>query len=110
MSNFAKTEAGREVTLEMQATKRIGKPEDVADVVAFLASDRSASRHHAVPFYLNCESAIPCGGRRRQAASLQCFFHFVDHKIKECFGFEGRVLSRGIDSDKRKYLFLPIGK
>jgi NAD(P)-dependent dehydrogenase (short-subunit alcohol dehydrogenase family) len=39
MSNFAKTEAGREVTLNMQALKRIGKPEDVADVVAFIASD-----------------------------------------------------------------------
>jgi 3-oxoacyl-[acyl-carrier protein] reductase len=39
MSNFAKTDAGREVTLGMQALKRIGKPEDVADVVAFLASD-----------------------------------------------------------------------
>jgi 3-oxoacyl-[acyl-carrier protein] reductase len=39
MSNFAKTEAGREFTLGMQALKRIGKPEDVADVVAFLASD-----------------------------------------------------------------------
>ena len=39
MSNFAKTEAGREVTLGMQALKRIGKPEDVAGVVAFLASD-----------------------------------------------------------------------
>jgi len=39
MSNFAKTEAGREVTLGMQALKRIGKPEDVADVIAFLASD-----------------------------------------------------------------------
>ena len=38
-SNFAKTEQGREVTLAMQALKRIGKPEDVADVVAFLASD-----------------------------------------------------------------------
>ena len=37
--NFAKTEAGREVTLGMQALKRIGKPEDVADVIAFLASD-----------------------------------------------------------------------
>src|SRR6202171_2817183 len=31
MSNFAKTEAGREITLGMQALKRIGKPEDVAD-------------------------------------------------------------------------------
>jgi 3-oxoacyl-[acyl-carrier protein] reductase len=39
MSNFAKTDAGREATLGMQALKRIGKPEDVADVVAFLASD-----------------------------------------------------------------------
>ena len=39
MSNFTKTEAGREVTLAMQALKRIGKPEDVADVVAFMASD-----------------------------------------------------------------------
>ncbi len=41
MSNFAKTEAGREVTLGMQALKRIGKPDDVADVVAFLASDKA---------------------------------------------------------------------
>ena len=41
MSNFAKTEAGREVTLGMQALKRIGKPEDVADVNAFLASDKA---------------------------------------------------------------------
>ncbi len=39
MSNFTKTEAGRELTLGMQALKRIGKPEDVADVVAFVASD-----------------------------------------------------------------------
>jgi 3-oxoacyl-[acyl-carrier protein] reductase len=40
LSNFAKTETGREVTLEMQAL-RIGKPEDVADVIAFLASDKA---------------------------------------------------------------------
>ena len=39
MSNFTKTEAGREIALEMQALKRLGKPEDVADVVAFVASD-----------------------------------------------------------------------
>jgi len=39
MSSFTKTEAGREAALAMQALKRIGKPEDVADVVAFLASD-----------------------------------------------------------------------
>ena len=39
MSNFTKTHVGRSVALGMQALKRIGKPEDVADVVAFLASD-----------------------------------------------------------------------
>jgi 3-oxoacyl-[acyl-carrier protein] reductase len=39
ISNFTKTEAGREIVLGMQALKRIGKPEDVADVVAFVASD-----------------------------------------------------------------------
>ena len=39
MSNFTKTEAGREVALGMQALKRLGKPEDVADVVAFVVSD-----------------------------------------------------------------------
>src|SRR5271170_4087372 len=39
ISNFTKSEAGREVVLGMQALKRIGKPEDVADVVAFLASE-----------------------------------------------------------------------
>jgi 3-oxoacyl-[acyl-carrier protein] reductase len=32
MSNFTKSEAGREVSLGMQALKRIGKPEDEADV------------------------------------------------------------------------------
>jgi 3-oxoacyl-[acyl-carrier protein] reductase len=41
MSNFKKTEAGRDVVLGMQALKRIGKPENIADVVAFLASDRA---------------------------------------------------------------------
>jgi NAD(P)-dependent dehydrogenase (short-subunit alcohol dehydrogenase family) len=39
ISNFTKTEAGREVALGIQALKRLGKPEDVADVVAFVASD-----------------------------------------------------------------------
>ena len=39
MSSFTKTEAGREVALGMQALKRLGNPEDVADVVAFVASD-----------------------------------------------------------------------
>jgi len=41
MSNFTKTDSGRELTLGMQALKRIGKPDDVADVIAFLASDRA---------------------------------------------------------------------
>ena len=40
MSNLTKTEAGRETALGIQALKRIGKPEDVADVIAFLASDK----------------------------------------------------------------------
>jgi len=39
MSNFTKTEAGREIALGMQALKRLAKPEDIAPVVAFLASD-----------------------------------------------------------------------
>jgi NAD(P)-dependent dehydrogenase (short-subunit alcohol dehydrogenase family) len=39
MSHFTKTEAGRSLTLAMQALKRVGQPSDVADVIAFLASD-----------------------------------------------------------------------
>jgi 3-oxoacyl-[acyl-carrier protein] reductase len=39
MSSFTKTEAGREAALGMQVLKRLGKPEDVADVVVFVASD-----------------------------------------------------------------------
>jgi 3-oxoacyl-[acyl-carrier protein] reductase len=39
ISNVTKTEAGREATLGMQALKRVGKPEDIADVVAFVVSD-----------------------------------------------------------------------
>ena len=39
MSNFTKTESGRSLTLAMQALKRIGQPSDVADVIAFIASD-----------------------------------------------------------------------
>jgi 3-oxoacyl-[acyl-carrier protein] reductase len=38
ISNFTKTEEGRKAALSMQALKRIGKPDDIADVVAFLAS------------------------------------------------------------------------
>jgi 3-oxoacyl-[acyl-carrier protein] reductase len=39
MSNFTKTEAGRDLALGMQALKRIGQPSDIADVIAFVASD-----------------------------------------------------------------------
>lgn len=39
MSNFARTEAGREFTLSMQALKRVAQPEDIAGAIAFLASD-----------------------------------------------------------------------
>jgi 3-oxoacyl-[acyl-carrier protein] reductase len=39
MSNFTKTEAGRAITLGMQALKRVAQPDDIAPVVAFLASD-----------------------------------------------------------------------
>src|SRR5258708_2894871 len=39
MSNFTKTDAGREVVLGMHALKRVAQPEDSAAVVAFLASD-----------------------------------------------------------------------
>jgi NAD(P)-dependent dehydrogenase (short-subunit alcohol dehydrogenase family) len=39
MSNFTKTDAGRELTLGMQALKRVAQPDDIAPVVRFLASD-----------------------------------------------------------------------
>jgi len=39
MSNFTKTDAGREFTLSIQALKRIAQPDDIGGVVAFLASD-----------------------------------------------------------------------
>ena len=39
MSSFAKTDAGRDYTLGMQALQRIARPDDIGGVVAFLASD-----------------------------------------------------------------------
>lgn len=39
MSSFAKTDAGRDFTLGMQAIKRMAQPDDIGAVVAFLASD-----------------------------------------------------------------------
>ena len=41
MSNFAKTDAGREFTLGMQSLKRVAQPDDIASVIAFLASDEA---------------------------------------------------------------------
>ncbi|QCP52366.1 SDR family oxidoreductase [Trinickia violacea] len=39
MSSFAKTDAGREYSLGMQALKRVAQPDDIAGAVVFLASD-----------------------------------------------------------------------
>jgi 3-oxoacyl-[acyl-carrier protein] reductase len=39
MSKFARTDAGREFTLGMQALQRVAQPDDIAEVIAFLASD-----------------------------------------------------------------------
>ncbi|AJZ62371.1 NAD(P)H binding domain of trans-2-enoyl-CoA reductase family protein [Paraburkholderia fungorum] len=39
MSNFAKTDAGREFTLGLQALKRVAQPDDIASAALFLASD-----------------------------------------------------------------------
>jgi 3-oxoacyl-[acyl-carrier protein] reductase len=39
MSNFTKTDSGREIVLGMQALKRIAQSDDIGGVVAFLASE-----------------------------------------------------------------------
>jgi 3-oxoacyl-[acyl-carrier protein] reductase len=41
MSNFTRTDAGRDYTLGMQALKRLAEPDDIGGVVAFLASDEA---------------------------------------------------------------------
>ena len=41
MSNFARTEDGRAFTLGMQALQRVAQPDDIADAVAFLASNEA---------------------------------------------------------------------
>ena len=42
MSNFAHTESGRQLTMSMQALKRIATPDDIGGVFAFLASDAAS--------------------------------------------------------------------
>lgn len=39
MSSFTKTEAGRDFTLGLQALQRLAQPDDIAGVIAFLASN-----------------------------------------------------------------------
>jgi len=39
MSDFTKTDAGREYALGMQALKRLAQPDDIGGVIAFLASE-----------------------------------------------------------------------
>jgi NAD(P)-dependent dehydrogenase (short-subunit alcohol dehydrogenase family) len=41
MSSFAKTDVGRDLTLVIQALKRVAQPDDIGGVVAFLASDEA---------------------------------------------------------------------
>jgi 3-oxoacyl-[acyl-carrier protein] reductase len=41
MSKFAKTEAGLDFTLGMQALKRLATPEEIASAITFLASDQA---------------------------------------------------------------------
>jgi 3-oxoacyl-[acyl-carrier protein] reductase len=41
MSSFTKTDAGRDFTLGIQALKRLAQPDDIGDVIAFLASDEA---------------------------------------------------------------------
>jgi 3-oxoacyl-[acyl-carrier protein] reductase len=41
MSNFAKTEAGRDFALGLQALKRLATPEEIAAAITFLASDQA---------------------------------------------------------------------
>lgn len=39
MSNFARTDSGRDYTLALQALKRMAQPDDIAAAVLFLAAD-----------------------------------------------------------------------
>jgi 3-oxoacyl-[acyl-carrier protein] reductase len=41
MSNFTKTDAGRDAALGMQALQRLAQPDDIGGVIAFLASEEA---------------------------------------------------------------------
>lgn len=41
MSNFAKTDAGQDFTLSIQALKRMARPDDIAAAIVFLAGDEA---------------------------------------------------------------------
>ncbi len=41
MSNFTKTDSGRDYALSIQALQRLAQPEDIAGAIAFLASDEA---------------------------------------------------------------------
>jgi len=41
MSEFAKTDQGRDYAMNMQAPKCVADPEDIAGVIAFLASEEA---------------------------------------------------------------------
>jgi len=64
MSSFAKTEAGREVTLGMQALKRLAQPDDIARVVAFLASDDAR--------WITATPSMSTAAPSSEAASFSC--------------------------------------
>ena len=41
MSEFARTDQGRQYAMNMQALKRVAQPDDIGDVIAFLASNEA---------------------------------------------------------------------
>jgi hypothetical protein len=53
---ITKTEEGRATVMGMQTLKRIGQPDDVASVIAFLVSDEARWRRHA---YYQCQLPHP---------------------------------------------------
>src|SRR2546427_12470373 len=46
MSSYVKTEVGQKAAVNMQALRRIARPEDIGPVIAFLASDEARSEEH----------------------------------------------------------------